>query len=119
MLITGLICYSAMIIGFSSDNEIKINLTDNPHEVRESIMKLIPAGTDINRAKKVMETNGFRCSFKKDSSFADKDKLYEHIDFLYCDLERGCLTGRRWQVAIVIKNSLVEKILVSTGLTGP
>lgn len=113
------IVIAALITGFILDSEMKINLSENPEEVKRSILKVIPPGSDINRAKIIMEKNGFKCSFVKDSSFADKNSIYQHIDFLYCDIEKGFIVGRRWQVAVVVKNSLVSEIFVSTGLTGP
>ncbi len=105
-------------LGLSGKN-MSIELTENPESVKNSILNIIPIGSDINAAKIIMEKNGFKCSIQKDSSFTDGEKVYEHIDFLYCDIEKGFLIGRRWQVAIVFKKNSVTEILVSTGLTGP
>ena len=98
---------------------MKIVLNENPDETRISILKNIPAGTDINDAKTLMERNGFTCKLIKDSSFSDSRNVYEHLDFLYCDKESGFIIGKRWQVAIVSENLLVKDVYVSYGLTGP
>ncbi len=100
-------------------NNTKINLHAKPDELKRSILNVIKIGSDINKAKKIMESNGFNCSFKKNSTFSDGKNLYRHIDFLYCDIEKGFLVSRRWQTAVLHKNNIVENVVVSTGLTGP
>jgi len=104
---------------FIDESGMKIILNDNPYDLRESIIKIIPPGTGIEKAGDVMAINGFTCSVLRDSSFAGSDRVYEHIDFLYCSIEKGFPVSRRWQAAMVLKNSAVAEVYVSTGLTGP
>lgn len=109
---------AVILLSISGDN-MKIELGGNPEKVKNSILKIIPVGSNINNARILMEKNGFKCIFMKDSSFSESGKVYDNIDFLYCDLEKGFIIGRRWQVAIIIKDLSVSEVLVSTGLTGP
>ncbi len=112
------ICVAAFITALITAEDNRIELSDNYENVKLSILKVIPEGSDLNTAKSIMEKNGFQCRIMKDASFSEDGKLYEHIDFLYCDLEKGFFISRRWQVAIIFKNGLVVEIHVSTGLTG-
>ena len=110
---------AASAILLQSGETMKIELSRNTDSVKKSILEIIPAGTEINTAKSIMEKNGFTCSFMTDASFADSVKIYDHIDFLYCDFRKGFIITRRWQVAIVFRKSLVTDVYATTGLTGP
>jgi hypothetical protein len=89
----------------------------------------MPIDSSIDRAKQIMEKNGFRCEFTENGAFARtrdgknapgeiRQQVYENVDYLYCDASRGFLVQRRWQVAIGYQEKLIKFVAVSTGLTG-
>ena len=97
-------------------------LSQEPKQVRQEILKLVPLGSDITQAKTVMESNGFVCTWEKNEQFATLPKgqqmIHRKADFLYCDREQGWITHERWQVAIVHKNGRVTEVHVSYGIIG-
>ena len=94
-----------------------IKLDESADKTRETLLTHIPLGSNDMFAKKTMEDNNFSCKHIKKGEFLEK----RNIDFLYCDHEdqKGFLISRRWQIAIILKNNIVEDIQVSTGLSGP
>lgn len=95
----------------------EIMLSEDAEQTRIEILKFIPLDTGILDARRIMESNKFECYFMADESFLDE----RNLNFLFCDLRRseGLLIARRWQIAIVHKDSVVTDVLVSTGLIGP
>lgn len=96
-----------------------IKLTESPKETRSSILRVIHKGASVQNAKKIMEQAGFSCEMENDKPFSAGKRYYEHLNYLYCDKERGAVVSRRWQVAIVRQGNNVSDVLVSTGLIGP
>ncbi len=96
-----------------------IELTESPKETRSNILRVIHQGTSVQNAKKIMEQAGFKCEMQNDKPFSAGKQYYEHLNYLYCDKERGMVVSRRWQVAIVRQGNNVSDVLVSTGLIGP
>ncbi|MGB3693925.1 MAG: hypothetical protein WA999_14470, partial [Spirulinaceae cyanobacterium] len=104
---------------------------DDPDLMEEEISQFIPVGSSIDRAKRIMESNSFKCDYRENGTFVEarddpnfpggKYTTYRRIDYLYCDLSKivGVLRERRWQAAIVHdENREVKMVIVSTGLTG-
>ncbi len=104
-------------IFISCQRETRIKLDERAENTRETLLSHIPIGSNDMFAKKTMEDNIFSCKYTKKGEFLEK----KNIDFLYCDREdqKGFLISRRWQIAIILKNNIVEDIQVSTGLSGP
>ena len=104
-------------IFISCQSETRIKLDERVENTRETLLSHIPIGSNDMLAKKTMEDNIFSCKYIKKGEFLEK----KNIDFLYCDREdqKGFLISRRWQIAIILKNNIVEDIQVSTGLSGP
>lgn len=100
-----------------------IKLNKYSDATKLNILKVIPKGSEIDFAKKIMIYNGFDCSYKYNDSFMETDgprrKLHENIDYLYCDLTKGFIVGRRWQVGFIYKDKKVYDVFVSSGLIGP
>ncbi len=107
----------------------KIALSEDPDLVEQEILRLVPIDSSIDRAKQIMEKNGFGCKFTENGAFArvriDKNapggtrhQVYENVDYLYCDASQGFLVQRRWQVAIYHAKKQVKSVAVSTGLVG-
>jgi hypothetical protein len=89
----------------------------------------VPIDSSIDRAKQIMEKNGFNCQFTENGTFArmriDKNapsgtrhQVYENVDYLYCANSKGFLVQRRWQVAIFHTEKYVKSVAVSTWLVG-
>ena len=92
-------------------------LPDGPAQAAAQIRVWIPAGTSQSDAEHIMQQHHFTCSVMTNSSFGD----LKTADFLYCSqsASAGWPVQRRWQVALVLTNSQVSDVRVSTGLVGP
>jgi hypothetical protein len=92
-----------------------------PAAMKSALVRLVPPGTSVAKARAAMEHEGFTVTEKRNARFAEQGKLRESIDYLYCDRTEsaGFPIERRWQVALVNDGTQVTDILVSTGLTGP
>ncbi|MGB3691997.1 MAG: hypothetical protein WA865_23225 [Spirulinaceae cyanobacterium] len=104
---------------------------DDPDLMEEEISQFIPVGSSIDRAKRIMESNGFKCEYKENRTFSKarddpdfpggKYTTYRGVDYLSCDRSKmvAVLRERRWKVAIVHdENREVTFISVNIGLTG-
>lgn len=109
--------------------ENKIALSEDPDVVEREILRIVPIDSSIDRAKQIMEKNGFNCQFTENGTFArmriDKNapsgtrhQVYENVDYLYCANSKGFLVQRRWQVAIFHTEKYVKSVAVSTWLVG-
>ncbi|MDY6785132.1 MAG: hypothetical protein SW833_21745 [Cyanobacteriota bacterium] len=98
--------------------------------MEQEIQRFIPLGSSVTEAREIMESNGFECDYIEDRRFTrergspdspgtGRTIIYESIDYLYCDISKGFIVSRRWQVAIIHEDRQVTLIAVSTGLTGP
>lgn len=116
-----------LLFAQSATGGIKIKFHDNPDVMEQEILKVIPLGTSITEAKKIMEKNGFICELVENGAFSDirhdsntpgriRQKIYKNIDFLYCDISKGFVVARRWQASLVYEDNQVKQIGVSTGL---
>lgn len=92
-------------------------LPDEPAKAAAQVRVWVPVGTSQTDAQRIMERHHFTCSAMTNSSFGD----LKTADFLYCNksASAGWPVQRRWQVALVLTNSQVSDIRVSTGLVGP
>lgn len=96
-------------------------------EMKQEILRLVPLGTQIDDARKVMEANGFKCTLRENGSFGDVEygryltPIQIGIDYLYCDHEIpiGFDCVRRYQIALVNRDGSVAEVLVSIGLICP
>ncbi len=104
---------------------------DDPDLMEEEISQLIPVGSSIDRAKRIMESNGFKCEYIENDTFSrvredpnfpgGKHTLYRGVDFLSCDRSKmvAVLREVKWLAAIVYdENREVTFISVNVGLTG-
>jgi hypothetical protein len=107
----------------------KIVLSEDPDVVERQILLMMPIDSSIDRAKQLMEKNGFSCKFTQNSEFIrmriDKNapggtrhQVYEDVDYLYCNASQGFLVQRRWQAAIFHAEKNVKSVAVSTWLVG-
>jgi len=92
-------------------------LSDQPAQAAAQIQSWVPIGTSQTNAQHIMEQHDFTCSVMTNSSFGD----LKAADFLYCDhrASAGWPVIRRWQVALVLSDSKISAVRVSTGLVGP
>jgi len=92
-------------------------LSDQPAKAAAQIRVWVPVGTSQTDAEHIMQHHHFTCSVMTNSSFGD----LKAADFLYCSqsASAGWPVQRRWQVALVLTNSQVSDVRVSTGLVGP
>lgn len=106
----------------------KIRIQNNVQKMKESILKRIPIGSDLQEAKRVMEQNGFDCKINRESSFVEyldldqtMEKVHEGKDFLWCHKSKRIapLTLRVWQVIIVFNGDIVSELYVSSGIVAP
>ena len=92
-------------------------LSEQPAQAAAQIQSWVPVGTPLADARHIMEQHQFKCSVMTNSSFGD----LKAADFLYCDHSEsaGSPVIRRWQVALVLSDSKIADVRVSTGLVGP
>ena len=101
-------------------------LRDNSEDTKAAIQKRIPIGTEISRAKTIMEMEGLRCQRFENEKYAEyptdggNPLSRGPADFLWCDSgEQGFLVTKRWQVVFVDVGGLAASVVVGVGLTGP
>ena len=83
--------------------------------MKRVILKIVPLGTPLEVAQRLMAEEGFLCFRRTKASVLDR----EGIDSLWCDRLEGGIVQRRWQVALVHRDGRVTEVLPSTGLVGP
>jgi len=116
--------------GLAQPRQIKIKLRKNPDAMKSEIERLIPIGTDVSTARRIMEANKFICQPLTNYNFTTgtEDKPgeeYKNVDFLSCELHKSTLAGfinprrlfymREWKIAFVKKNDVITDILVYVG----
>ncbi|NES73130.1 MAG: hypothetical protein F6K24_52030, partial [Okeania sp. SIO2D1] len=100
----------------------KFQFDDDPDVMEQEILRLIPLGSSIEKAKEIMENNGFQCEYFENDSFVRvrddpngrprvRQTLYENVCHLYCDISKGLIVQRRWQASIVHERGVVSRTL--------
>jgi hypothetical protein len=93
---------------------------DDAGLARTEIRALVPPGTPMATAKRLMEAKGCTCKETRNGKWATRAGPF---DYLYCtiDDETGFrVVFRSWKVALTESAAgTVADVLVSTGLTGP
>ena len=94
--------------------------------MKQEIQEHIAIGSEIEDAKRIMERNGFDCSFVEQGGFEEMGddnrhvRSHDNVDFLHCDKEKGgFICTRRRQVSIVHKKGIVSGIFVAISETCP
>lgn len=104
---------SAAALAYCSREEF---LAQDAASTKQAIIKKIPLGTPVEKAKDTMERHGFHCLGMP------PDRAH-NSPFLYCDsgerLTAGILISKRWQVGLLHENGTVSEIWANVGLTGP
>jgi len=90
-------------------------LSSQPTEATAQVQRWVAVGTSAADARRVMEQHGFTCSLITNGAFA----TLRGVDYVYCDRREGSLTQQRWQVALVLVESKVSAVHVTTGAVGP
>ena len=85
-------------------------LSEDKHELKQSLLKQIPIGTRIGSVETYMKGLGFECSHERDESG----------DFLYCDRQEPTndFIDVRWQILVYYKKSVSTRIEVNIGYIG-
>lgn len=110
------------------------NITDEGQMI-EAVRALIPNGTPIAEAERLMRRQGFQCSPLVNASFTTSDRVdhqertglnVDHkerigLDYVACvrDERAGFLVSRRWCVALVQRDGEVVEVLARRKFTGP
>ena len=105
------LCLIALAMGgcpeqFSADERV----------ARVELLQIAPAGSDARKALPELQRRGFVCSWTKAALFKGVEVKR---DYLYCDLSRGFLVSRRWQLALVHDDFKVADAAFGIGLVGP
>ena len=84
-------------------------------EVEQEIQRLMPTGTSVHEAKKMMRRNGFRCEWTERRAHKQRRQ-----SSLFCrrDDGSGILIERSWMIFLDYEQDLITNIQASTGLTG-
>jgi hypothetical protein len=120
-----------LLSGCSRDPE-RIKLEGEPGAIKAEILKLMPVGSSVAEAEKVMEADDFGCRMKLNGKFSEslsvspqEFRLHEGKDFLYCTKtvrdEKWSLWSleREWAIAIVQRDGVVEDVFVATWVMAP
>lgn len=124
IIVTLLMISAILLIYRYWNNPSRLRFYDDPDLMEQEVLRLIPLGSSVANAEKIMTNNGFKCSPKEKRSFVRENEEIanprEEFDYLYCDIEKlaGILVFRRWQINIFHENSKVNQVSVSIGLTG-
>jgi hypothetical protein len=90
----------------------KIALHDDAEASKAEIIKVIPPGTRVDEARRIMERNGFACEPSKD------DDGREYIWCVYSS-SVSWLVSCRWAVSLYHRDNKVDEVTVSLAYTGP
>ena len=90
-------------------------LSSQPAEATAQVQRWIAVGTSATDARRAMEQRGFTCSLVTNGTFG----TLRGVDYVYCDRREGSVTQQRWQAALVLVESNVSAVHVTTGLVGP
>jgi hypothetical protein len=85
------------------------------------VRQAIPPNTTITQAEAFMRQEGFQCQRFTNQDFAEQERLFHHIDYLYCtrsDIAKWPF-ALRWQIALVHSNNTIIDVHVSSHLEGP
>lgn len=119
MILRAFVLFLDALFGCSRDSATR-GLKD-PVAMKAALVRIVPPGTSIGKAREAMEHEGFKVTEKRNASFAEQGRVHEKIDYMYCDRTETASFSieRRWQVALINDGARVTDILVSMGLTGP
>ncbi len=94
----------------------------------EQVATLVPEGSTIEEAIRLMEAEGFKCKVERDSTFvaaqhwSKQEPKYEHLTFIQCNRQNtnaGFGMFRVWSVAIVLDSDRTSnQILVAHYIDG-
>ena len=85
----------------------KIALSEDPDAVEQEILKMMPIDSSIDRAKQIMEKNGFSCKFIKNGEFARsrtdrnvaggawQQQVYKNVDYLYSQCQSRLFSSKK------------------------
>ncbi|BAT56959.1 hypothetical protein NOS3756_59710 (plasmid) [Nostoc sp. NIES-3756] len=116
-------------LGISLASTPRLHFYENPDMMEQEILRVIPPGTPIADAKKIMERNWFKCEYYENnmvrrirevSATSEPESTYfGRVDTLLCKRSKGFIVTQDWIVDIVHKNNQVTIVIVNYGLTGP
>jgi hypothetical protein len=96
----------------------RIYLFDDKDEMQQEILKYIPIGSSIDKAKIEMEKSGFDCYYWDNPAYSKKRSssvLNEH-SYLFCDKQRSFILAYKiWHVDFLYKEKIVTKVNISIG----
>ncbi len=92
-----------------------------PVTMKTAVLDAVPIGSTLAHAEQFMAQEGFECVRMTNADFAEQERVYHQIDYLYCDrIDSAAFpVTRRWQLALVYENDQITDALVSTGLIRP
>ena len=101
-------------------------LKSDSEATKAAILERFPVGSEIPRARAIMETEGVNCREFENEKYAEYPAegggpiSRGPANFLWCDSgERGLIVTKRWQVIFLNVDGLVAGVTVSVGLSGP
>jgi hypothetical protein len=93
---------------------------DDTNRAKTEIRALVPAGTSMASAKRLMKAKGCKCTETRNKPW---NGYGGSLNYLYCTIDDQTgfrIVFRSWKVALTQSDAgTVADILVSTGLTGP
>jgi hypothetical protein len=97
----------------------KIWLNDDEKLFQQKIRHRVPVGISITEAKNLLQLNGFKCGYHKNSKPVDTietDINIKDADYLFCYLEVSRLVcARTYKPFIYYKNEIVTNVNAAIG----
>ncbi len=100
----------------------------SPDQMKQVVQDSVPLGSSIAQAREFMESEGFECEVRKNSTFYERRSwtnrdltTHKKIDFLNCHRNQsaGQFGLRRiWNVALVLNDEAVSEAIVSHYVDG-
>jgi hypothetical protein len=116
----------------------RVRVRGDSDQIEREIERLIPIGTPVAQAKKIMDRNGFKCEYVVHGTFTrsrgdgSPDIVLRNADLLSCHRARlGCFfpiwpsrnlfffPAQDWICAFEHKEGSVTRVFAKTWLTGP
>lgn len=111
-----------LLVALTATAQNKIRLYDDTSAMRKEVLGHIPAGTDIETAKKIMLKNKFKIIvFKMNNPDYSQGFLKNPGDWIFCKRSKrgGFLIEKAFAIGILLKDDKVIDVKNQLWFTGP
>ncbi|MGE3808716.1 MAG: hypothetical protein AB7K24_28965 [Gemmataceae bacterium] len=90
-----------------------------PYDMKTVILDHVPLGTNVSRARRFMEKEGFQCEERKNADFTEGYINHSGVDFLLCkrtDQAGADGVDVNWEIAIALTDGSVGDVWLANDL---